>query len=75
MRAFFVVAALTAAKVHADSLQENGTGHEDSNQLVYATEPIYDYAHIGAPTTEYLHPTHAHDTETVYRQVAAPHHY
>lgn len=79
MRAFFVVAAISAAKVHADTLKENGVGQED-NQLIFATQPIYQEAYVGHSDDHYSHDTHTvshHGDHTGHHEsahIAAPHH-
>ena len=66
MRSYFVVAALTAVKVSAES---NGASHYEDNAYVYAQSPIYHDAFV-APLTDYTHPGHAHNAHAV----EAPHH-
>ena len=68
MRSFFVVAAIAAVKVHAESNAAN-----QDNAYVYAQAPIYRDAYVSSPVYDYGHPTHSQHTREVYAEVA-PHH-
>jgi hypothetical protein len=59
MRAFFVVAALSAVKVHAEAVQENKVHRDKGNQFVYSDPPVFKDAFTPG-SADYTHPIHPH---------------